>query len=117
MAHLFLNLDRSVPARFRGFRPRVAMVIALFVVAGMGLAARALQLQVLQHERLSNLAERQSRRVIRIGGKRGDILDRNGGRLAASIKSDSIRNGSISSSSLVFSARNRSTSKPNEMNW
>ena len=89
MARLFLNLNRSVPARFRGFRPRVAMVIALFVLAGLGLAARALDLQVLQHEKLSKLAERQSRRVIRIDGKRGDILDRNGNRLAASIKADS----------------------------
>lgn len=89
MARLLLNLDRSVPARFRGFRPRVVMVIALFVLAGLGLAGRALQLQVFQHERLSKLAERQSRRLIRIDGKRGDILDRNGNRLAASIKTDS----------------------------
>ena len=63
----------------------MAMVVVLFLLAGLGMAARALHLQVLQHDRLSKLAERQSRRVIRIGGKRGAILDRNGGRLAASI--------------------------------
>ena len=46
MARLLLNLDRSVPARFRGFRPRLVVVIVLFVLAGRGLAGRARQLQV-----------------------------------------------------------------------
>ncbi|MBI3993287.1 MAG: penicillin-binding protein 2 [Candidatus Lambdaproteobacteria bacterium] len=90
MSRLPIYLANPVPQRFRGFRPRV-----LFLATGLGLLAlflvwRAFDLQVLQHERLSALQDRQSQRILRIGGKRGPILDRTGRRLAVSIAADSL---------------------------
>jgi cell division protein FtsI (penicillin-binding protein 3) len=90
MSRLLSRLDKSVPKRFRGFRPRVAFVIALMAIAGLGLAARAVDLQVLQHERLAMLAQRQSQRTIRLDGRRGPIYDRFGEPLALSVKADSL---------------------------
>ena len=90
MARLPIYLANPVPQRFRGFRPRV-----LFLAAGMGAVAlflvwRAFDLQILQHERLSELQDRQSQRMLHIEGKRGPILDRTSRRLAVSIAADSL---------------------------
>lgn len=90
MSPLFRKLDSSMPKRFRGFRPRVWFVVGMLTLGGAALLYRAFDLQVLQHEKLSRLAQRQFQRTIRIEGARGPILDRNGGPLALSIKMDSL---------------------------
>ena len=79
-----------VPVRFRSFRSRVWLVIGLMVLSGFAIAGRAVDLQVLQHETLANMAQRQSQRVIKRQGKRGTILDRTGGRLALSVRAESL---------------------------
>jgi cell division protein FtsI (penicillin-binding protein 3) len=90
MSRLLSRLDRSVPQRFRGFRPRVAFVVGLLALGGLVLAGRAVDLQVVQHERLAALAQRQFQRTIRLDGRRGPIYDRFGDPLAMSVKADSL---------------------------
>jgi len=85
-----LRLSNPLPRRFRGFRPRALLVGAGMILAGLALALRAVDLQVLRHEELSRLANRQSQRILRIKGQRGPILDRLGGHLALSVQADSI---------------------------
>ena len=89
MTRLSFHLNSPLPRRFRGFRSRVMLIAVLFALAGGGLAWRAFDLQVMQYEALSRLAQRQSQRTIKIKGKRGAIHDAQGGRLAASLKSSS----------------------------
>lgn len=89
MSRLLSRLDRTVPQRFRGFRPRLLFVVALLAAGGLVLAGRALDLQVLQHNRLASLAQRQTQRTIRLDGRRGPVYDRNGEPLALSVKADS----------------------------
>ena len=84
------SLEGIDQGRLRAFRARVQLVIGLFVLVGLLVAVRAWQLQVARHEQLSVLARRQGERVLRIQGRRGDILDRNGLPLALSIKTDSL---------------------------
>ena len=86
MSRLLLRIDRTVPQRFRGFRPRAAFVIGLLALGGLVLAGRAYDLQVLQHERLKGIAQRQSQRTIAIKGRRGDIRDRDNLPLAISVR-------------------------------
>lgn len=90
MARLPLHLNNPVPVRFRSFRSRVLLVVGLLVVAGLAIVWRSIDLQVLQYETLSNLAQRQSQRVFKRQGKRGEILDRKGGRLAVSVRAESL---------------------------
>jgi cell division protein FtsI (penicillin-binding protein 3) len=85
-----LTLRRGVPARFRTYRARAGFVAAGMAVAGMVLIWRAFDLQVVQHEALSALAQNQSQRTIPLKGRRGDILDRQSRRLAVSLKGASI---------------------------
>jgi cell division protein FtsI (penicillin-binding protein 3) len=87
---MLLRLSNPLPHRFRGFRPRVALVVAGMTLASLALALRALDLQVLRHEELSRLANRQSQRILWVKGQRGPILDRFGGHLALSVQADSI---------------------------
>lgn len=89
MSRLLLSLDKTVPQRFRGFRPRLGLVMVLFALALALLAGRAFDLQVLQHESLSKLAKRQTRRTIPNQGRRGTIEDRQGRPLAMSVRADS----------------------------
>lgn len=90
MSRLLSRLDKSVPQRFRGFRPRVGFVVVLLALGGLLLAGRAVHLQVIQHDRLANLAQRQSQRTIRLDGRRGPIYDRFGDPLALSVRADSL---------------------------
>ncbi len=65
-------------------------VLTLFI-AGMGLlAARAVELQVFQHDFLSKKGLSSQTRVVEIPAHRGDILDRSGEPLAISTPVDSI---------------------------
>jgi cell division protein FtsI (penicillin-binding protein 3) len=90
MSRLLSRLDKSVPKRFRGFGPRMGFVVTLLAVAGLVLAGRAIDLQMVQHDRLAALAQRQSQRTIRLDGRRGPIYDRFGDPLAMSVKTDSL---------------------------
>ncbi|MFI5400267.1 MAG: peptidoglycan D,D-transpeptidase FtsI family protein [SAR324 cluster bacterium] len=85
-----LRLSNPLPRRFRGFTPRVALVGAGMLLAAAALALRAVDLQVLRHDELSRMANRQSQRILRIKGQRGPILDRTGGELAVSVQADSV---------------------------
>jgi len=85
-----LRLSNPLPRRFRGFSPRVALVGAGMLLAALALALRAVDLQVLRHDELSRMANRQSQRILRIKGQRGPILDRLGGDLALSVQADSV---------------------------
>ncbi|MEE8395297.1 MAG: penicillin-binding protein 2 [bacterium] len=89
MKRLPFRLNNPVPVRFRGFRPRLALVVALVALLGLAIVWRAVDLQVIQHEKLARMARKQSRRVIRVKGRRGAIHDRYGGRLALSLKAKS----------------------------
>ncbi len=90
MTRLPLRLNEALPGRFRGFRARVLAVGLLLALWMVALAWRAFDLQVLQHESLARLVQQQSQRVIKIQGRRGAILDRQGGRMAASLKAYSL---------------------------
>ena len=85
-----LRLSNPLPRRFREFTPRVALVSAGMILAALALALRAVDLQVLRHDELSGMANRQSQRILRIKGQRGPILDRLGGDLALSVQADSV---------------------------
>ena len=89
MARLSLHLNKSLPQRFRGFRPRVLLLAGLLGLWALAVAWRTFDLQVLQHQALARLAKAQSQRVIKIKGKRGAIRDGKGRLLAASIRSRS----------------------------
>ena len=84
-----LQLHNPLPQRFRTHRARVWLAIAAMAAAGAMLAWRAVDLQVLQHEALSSLAQSQFQRTIAVKGKRGEILDRSGRRLAVSLEAES----------------------------
>lgn len=71
-------------------RRRVIVAASLFALWTIGIEARLVQLQVVQHDDLLVRAERQQKRTIAVPGKRGEILDRNGRVLAYSVDVDSI---------------------------
>jgi len=75
---------------FRGYRPRVLLVAAGMLLAGVVLAGRAFDLQTIQNDTLEELARRQSQRTISVKGRRGAIADRHGRRLAVSVRAQSL---------------------------
>jgi len=66
------------------------MVSGLFAFCFLAATARSFHLQVLQHDQLVKLAERQHNRTIQITPARGGIFDRTGGALAVSLEMDSL---------------------------
>ncbi|MDH4247415.1 MAG: penicillin-binding protein 2 [Deltaproteobacteria bacterium] len=89
MVRLPRLINRAVPQRFRGYRPRVVLMLVFFLLLGSVLVGRAYHLQVMQHEELADIAQKQSQRTLQLKGRRGEILDRRGGRLALSLAADS----------------------------
>ena len=68
-------------------------VIAVLVILGLwsvGIEARLVYLQVVQHEHYLAKAERQQQGVVTLSGTRGDIVDRNGHILAYSVDTPGI---------------------------
>ncbi|MBU2552179.1 MAG: transpeptidase family protein [Proteobacteria bacterium] len=51
---------------------------------------RAFQFQVLERDRLAEIAEKESHRVVKLNSVRGDIFDRTGEKLAVSLEADSV---------------------------
>jgi len=66
------------------------MVSSLFACCFLAVTARSFHLQVLQHDQLIKLAERQHNRTIPIIPARGGIFDRTGAPLAVSLEMDSL---------------------------
>lgn len=71
-------------------RFRIYLVLGLFVVFFSVILFRAVQLQVLEGDKLKRLALKQHRKTVNIHSKRGDIYDRNLKELAISVEVDSV---------------------------
>lgn len=69
-------------------RLRVAGIGGLFWA--LAIVGRLVHLQIVQHDELQALAERQHNRTVKSAAKRGDILDRHGRIVAMSAEADSI---------------------------
>jgi len=80
--------DNDVQAK--SYRWRSTVVFALVVLGAAGLAARAVELQLLDHGFLAKQGDDRSMRVVKIAAHRGAITDRNGEPLAMSTPVDSI---------------------------
>jgi cell division protein FtsI (penicillin-binding protein 3) len=74
----------------KAFRWRSAVVLGLVVLGAVGLAARAVELQLVDHGFLAKQGDQRSMRVVRIDAHRGAITDRNGEPLAISTPVDSV---------------------------
>jgi cell division protein FtsI (penicillin-binding protein 3) len=72
------------------YRWRSVTVLALVVLAGIGLAARAVELQLIDHGFLAHQGDERSMRIVKIAAHRGAILDRSGEPLAMSTPVDSV---------------------------
>ena len=84
-------MNSSTEKQFRrkiNWRRRI--VIAFFICAFMVVLVRAIDLQIIDAKHLSALARNEYEGVIEILPKRGDIYDRKGTKLAASIKVPSL---------------------------
>ena len=66
------------------------MVSCLFAFGFLAVTARSFYLQILEHDHLVKLAERQHHRTIPITPARGGIFDRTGAPLAVSLEMDSL---------------------------
>ncbi|MBI4610407.1 MAG: penicillin-binding protein [Candidatus Rokubacteria bacterium] len=71
-------------------RSRTLILAALLACAFLGLIARLVVLQVVKHESLTRLAERQHSKTIALKPKRGSIVDRHGRPLAVSSAAESL---------------------------
>ncbi len=74
----------------QSFRRRLTFAFALLAVGAVGLAARAVELQLLDHEVLADRGDERSLRVQRMPAHRGTIVDRNGEPLAVSRPVESV---------------------------
>ena len=77
-------------AEARRYRWRSALVFCLVVLGAIGLAARAVELQLVDHGFLAKQGDDRSLRIVKIAAHRGAITDRNGEPLALSTPVDSI---------------------------
>lgn len=71
-------------------RARTFILAGLLACAFLGVAARLVFLQVIRHDELLRLAEKQHTRTIVLKPKRGSILDRHGQPLAVSSAAESL---------------------------
>jgi cell division protein FtsI (penicillin-binding protein 3) len=74
----------------KSYRWRSTVVLGLVVLGAGGLAARAVELQLVEHGFLAKQGDDRSMRVVKIAAHRGAITDRNGEQLAVSTPVDSI---------------------------
>ncbi len=77
-------------AATKSFRWRAAVVLGLLVLGAVGLAARAVELQLIDHGFLAKQGDDRSMRVVKIAAHRGAITDRSGEPLAVSTPVDSV---------------------------
>lgn len=71
-------------------RIRLTLIFGVFVLAWGMILWRALELQVLERDKLAQIAEDQCYRDIKIKSIRGEIYDRRGEKLASSLQAHSI---------------------------
>ena len=88
----FSSLPRSSEndAQAKTYRWRSYVVLGLVVAGAVGLAARAVELQLLDHGFLAKQGDDRSMRVVKIAAHRGAITDRSGEPMAISTPVDSI---------------------------
>ena len=72
------------------YRWRSAVILGLVVLGAVGLAARAVELQLIDHGFLAKQGDDRSMRVVKIAAHRGAITDRSGEPLAVSTPVDSV---------------------------
>ena len=80
--------DNDTQAKSYGWR--AAVVFGLVVLGALGLAARAVELQLIDRGFLAKQGDDRSMRVVKISAHRGAITDRNGEPLAISTPVDSV---------------------------
>ncbi len=83
-------MNRASSARPSSFRLRLVVMFGLLLAAGVALAGRAVQLQLLQHRFLAGEGAARFTRVAAISAHRGTITDRYGEPLAVSTPVDSV---------------------------
>lgn len=71
-------------------RVRIVLLAGLFACCFLAVGGRAFYLQVLHHDQLVKLAERQHNRTVPLIPARGGIYDRNGAPMAVSLEMDSL---------------------------
>lgn len=76
--------------RHKWTKIRIVILAVLFVCCFSAVAVRGFYLQVIQHEQLVKLAERQHNRTVPLTPARGGIFDRNGAPMAVSLEMDSL---------------------------
>jgi cell division protein FtsI (penicillin-binding protein 3) len=81
---------RSNKPVVRWIRFRLLLVAVGLLIGYSLLIARSFQIQLLQGEGWASVANKQVRKKFRLEPRRGDIRDRNGQKLAASIEMDSL---------------------------
>lgn len=69
---------------------RVLVVLAVVCLWAIGIEARLVQLQVFQHTKLADMAQRSQQQKFEPEALRGDIVDRHGNMLAFSVEAASI---------------------------
>ncbi|MGA2840246.1 MAG: penicillin-binding transpeptidase domain-containing protein [Steroidobacteraceae bacterium] len=77
-------------AQAKSYRWRSSVVLGLVMLGAVGLAARAVELQLLDHGFLAKQGDDRSMRVVKIAAHRGAITDRSGEPLAISTPVDSV---------------------------
>ncbi|MCZ6558084.1 MAG: penicillin-binding protein 2 [SAR324 cluster bacterium] len=117
MTRLNFHLSNPLSKGFQSSRSRVKFVMILLALWLLALVWRAVDLQVLQHDALAGMAQRQSQRIIKVKGKRGAIYDSQGHRLAASLKADSFfaHPSRIREPALAAHALSRALAMPREI--
>ena len=78
------------PVKPSSIQTRVVVVAAGIALAGVALAARFIDLQIIEADRLRAKASHQHRQVIEIDGRRGSIVDRQGREFAVSVMTHSL---------------------------
>jgi cell division protein FtsI (penicillin-binding protein 3) len=82
--------SRPVRADAPAIRARQLVVAVGVALVGLGLLGRSAQLQLLEGDTYRDAAQRQATTAVSIQGRRGPILDRDGGLLATSVDVDSV---------------------------
>jgi cell division protein FtsI (penicillin-binding protein 3) len=77
-------------AQATSYRWRSGVILGLVVLGAVGLVARAVELQLLDHGFLASQGDARSMRVVKIAAHRGAITDRNGEPLGVSTPVDSV---------------------------